>query len=165
TNAGSNMYFAKPRWDEVNGNEPSLQALMQPASAYQGWVETGNAVQNGQAFAKQGGSIGWDSTAYTVNGYTTCHIGAKVVSTGGHAVVGFADQPAASNLSGSAFSPPGHFFELYNAGGTWNYVEAGGSATSLVINVATTDLAEMTYDGTTVTYFINKVSLRTVTSA
>jgi hypothetical protein len=149
------LYFAKPRWDEVNGNEPSIQALLAPAAALQGFVTTGNCVVTGQTFAKQGGSAAWDSCVYSVHGYNTAHVGGKPNSTGDLCMIGFATNPSLS----SSYTNGNYLW--YNSGGTWGIYESGTSIGSFGA-VALTDLAEITYDGSTVTYLLNKVSKRTV---
>lgn len=156
TNGTSLSYFfAKPRFDEVNGNEPSLQALMAPAAALQGFVTTGTCVVTGQTFAKQGGAAAWDSCVYSVNGYATAHISAKPNTTGDSAMMGFATQPSLSS------SYTNGNYQWYNAAGTWDIFESGTGLGSHG-TVATIDLAEITYDGSTITYLLNKAVIRTV---
>lgn len=156
--AGSSLqsWWTKPRYEEVNGNEPSLQALLAPAAALQGFVATGNCVVTGQTFAKQGGSVAWDSCVYSVNGYTTAHISAKPNTTGDSAMIGFATDPSLSS------SYTNGNYEWYNTAGTWNIFESGTGVGGSHGTVATGDLPEITYDGSTITYLLNKVVIRTV---
>lgn len=152
--AGQHFYFAKPRWDEVNGNEPSLQALMAPTAALQGFVVTGQCAVTGQTFSKQGGSTAWDSCVYSVHGYTTAHIGGKPNTTSDFCMIGFSTTPALS----SSYTNGSYLW--YNGSGTWQIYESGSLIGSYGA-VSTTDLVEVTYDGSTVTYYLNKISLRT----
>lgn len=153
------FFFAKPRWEEVNGNEPSLQALMAPASALQGFVTTGTCVVTGQTFAKQGGSNAWDSCVYSVKGYTTAHITAKPNDTSIAYMIGFSTNPS---LSSSYVN--GNYLWYHN-GGTWQIYESGTFIGSYGSAGAVTDLPEITYDGSTITYILNKITQRTVAVA
>lgn len=154
TSSAGIVYFAKPRFEEVNGNEPTLQALMAPASALQGFVSTNKAVVTGTTVLKQGGAAAWDSCVYSVNGYISGHIAAKPIGTL-HAMMGFSTNPALS----SSYTNGNYCW--YNQAGTWAIYEGGGGVGTYGA-IAATDLVEITYDGSTITYLLNKVSMRTV---
>ena len=149
------FYFAKPRFEEVNGNEPTLQALMAPASALQGFVTTGHAEVTGSTIAKLGGSSAWDSCVYSVDGYLICHVGGKANVGSFEAMIGFSENPS---LSSSYIN--GNYCWYYNAG-NWDIYESG-TLVGGIAAAAATDLVEITYDGSTVTYLLNKISRRTV---
>jgi hypothetical protein len=155
TSAAGILHFAKPRFEEANGNEPTLQALMAPASALQGFVTTGNAEVSGTTVSKLGGAAAWDSCVYSVNGYPQAHIAAKPVGTLA-AMFGFSTTPALS----SSFTN-GNYLWCNDGAGNWQIYESG-TLISTFAAVAATDLAEITYDGTTITYLLNKAPQRTV---
>lgn len=154
-NASSLMFFAKPRWDEVNGNEPSLQSLMQPAIA-NNFVATGQCQVNGQTATKQGGVSAWDSCVYSINGFQTCHIIAKPNGLGDFVMLGFSTSPSVSS------SYTNMNYGWCNNGGTWTIYESGTNFSGANATVAISDIVSVTYDGSTITYFLNGVSKRTV---
>ena len=157
TSAAGLLYFAKPRFEEVNGNEPTLQALMAPASAIQGFVATGTAAITGTTVSKQGGSANWDSCVYSVNGYQIEHIAAKPI-VNHYAMLGFSASPSNS----SSYTNGNYLW--YNANGTWWIYESGVAIASYG-PVAASDLVEILNTGTAIEYLLNKVLIRTVSLA
>lgn len=230
-NPASVIYFAKPRFEEMNGDEPSIATLLSPAGAlayadnldevpdgttysktlaafvaagipfvFQGaysgsttykkgnevssggnyylyinatpssgnappnptywqlissnqFVATGNAVVNGATVGKVGGATAYDSSIYSVVGYSTVHISAKSNTTLS-SMLGLSTNPSAnpSYVNGNY---------MFTNGGVWGIYESG----TLIGNFGTSalsDIVEITYDGSTVTYLINKVVVRTV---
>ena len=129
---------------------------MAPASALQGYVTTGDAEVTGTTMTKQGGISAWDSCVYSVNGYTTAHIAAKPIGTL-PAMFGFSTMPAQSS------SYTNGDYQWYNNAGTWEVYESGTPVASFAA-VAATDVAEILYDDTTVTYLLNKVSQHTTSA-
>jgi hypothetical protein len=151
------VWIAKPRFEEVNGNEPTLQAIMAPASALQGFVSTGEAVMTGTTVSKLSGPSAWDSCAYSVNGYDVCHIAGKPIA-GHFEMLGLSSHPA----RGSSYTNGDYLW--YYGNGTWYIFESGVDIGSYGPALAT-DLVEVLCDGTNINYLLNKVVMRTVAAA
>lgn len=154
------MYWARPRFEEVNGNEPSIAALLAPASTT--WVSEPSfncAAGLSNATKQHGAANTWDSAVYSSQQHSVCHIEAKANSLADNVMFGFSTQPQ--------FSPNFNNMNYgwYNNAGTWTIYEAGSSIGTYG-SVALSDTAAITYDGTTITYLLNVtgawVSKRTV---
>jgi hypothetical protein len=121
------------------------------------WVPVGNCLVSDENVTKQGGSAAWDSGCYSISGYGTCHVIFKANDLTHAFMVGLAQNPilpAANNYTGIDFA-------LYCDAGSLKIYEAGTLVTT-VGAYAITDLLAITYDGATITYWQNSVSLRTV---
>lgn len=235
-NSSSAVYFARPRWDEVNGNEPSITTLLSPAGAL-AYADNLDEVPNGSTYSKtlatyvaagvpfvftgaysgsttyvkgnevsfngqyylyinatssagnsppdtahwqllstatqfiatgfctisdttaQRGNVAanWDSCIYSIVGYVTCHISAKLNSATDILMVGLSTTPTASS------SYPNASYAFYNQpGSTWGIFESGTLVVGGIATSTTKDVVAITYDGSTVTYTINGVPVRTV---
>lgn len=95
-----------------------------------------------------------DSDVYSINGYATCHLVCKPNTLLGQTFVGLVQAIPASPGSAQDFS-------LYLNAGTLILREAGTNVLT-VGAYAISDLLAITYDGSTITYSRNSVSLRTV---
>ncbi len=118
------------------------------------WVSTGTCAVTSSNLAKIGGANAWDSGAYTVLGFSTCHITAKINDPTHKCFVGLSKSPSASPSFTNAN------YSWINES-QWNIYESG----SLVVSFntpSTSDVPTITYDGSTVTYYLNGVSKRTV---
>jgi hypothetical protein len=152
---GQSLWFDKPRFEEVNGNEPSLQALMQPAIV-NNFVATGQCQVNGQTATKQGGATAWDSCVYSINGFPTCHIQAKPNGLGDFAMAGLSTAPSLSS------SYTNMNYGWFNNAGTWTIYESGVNFAGANTAASLSDVVAVTYDASTITYWLNGISKRTV---
>jgi len=157
TTVGVALYLARPRFEEVNGNEPSISSLLSPASFV--WVSTGTglglALIGVSAASKGNGAANtWDTAAYTPQSYAYCHVQAKWRAIADNVMVGLSVNPLASpsytNLA----------YAWYNNAGTLQIFESGTLIGSYG-SVSLTDRVAITFDGSTVTYLLNGVSQRT----
>lgn len=121
------------------------------------WKPIGNCVIGDGTLTKQAGaSAAWDSGAYSIDGYQTCHIAFKASNLTGRAMAGLSQNPILTTPTYVGID----FGILAEFGGTWALYESG-------INVAGSgpytvdDLFSITYDGATVTYYQNSTVLRT----
>lgn len=114
----------------------------------------GNGQLNGSTITKQGGSAGWDSGVYSVSGYTTCHITAKQNATAQHTMIGLAKLPVAASKNGTN---TGADYSWQNVDGAWYVYEGSTNLGEISTTVALTDMPAITYDGTTVRWYLNNV--------
>ena len=120
----------------------------------------GNCIASDTSVAKVGGTSAWDSDAYSVNGYTNCNLSFKAAQTTGLIAAGFCSQPMTNFAGPNNYTGIPYGFYL-NGSGVWTIYELGVS-TGVTGSYDTTTLFSLTYDGTTLVYLINKVSVRTV---
>jgi len=156
TTAGNSLYFARPRFEEVNGNEPSIATLLAPAREL--WVPVGNTFVGVSNVQKLASTFAWDCAAYTGTFANPCHVQAKWNSLSDYVMVGLSANPLAStDYSNLAFA-------WYNNAGTYHIYENGSNIGSYGA-VALTDRVAITVDAVsgTVTYLLNGVSQRTTT--
>jgi hypothetical protein len=146
--------------------QTTVGALATPSQ----FVATGNAVVNNTNAMKQGGTTAWDCAVYSVIGYDTCHITAKVNQVSGsptaNCMIALSTQPVptAANISaGTVYVQANYAF--YNDGNAWLIYESGTSVATLSNAPALTDVVAITYDGSIVTYYMNGVSVRTVSAS
>jgi hypothetical protein len=127
------------------------------------FVANGNCVTHDSTATKIGGSAAWDSAVYSLNAYATCHVQFKVSAAGTGAprlVVGLCKNPIAS----SSINNVDYGWGNLNNPTNWAVSENGTNPIGSSGNSATTDLAAITYDGTTITYLLNGAVIRTVTA-
>jgi hypothetical protein len=126
------------------------------------WKTVGVCTVNDTNAYKQGGSNGWGSDAiYSLVGYGVCHITAKVNVASGTQdwMIGLSTTPTASaNYTNANYG----WNNSSGSGNQWAIFESGVSTGSLYGAVSTSDVVAITYDGATVTYFLNGVVKRTV---
>jgi hypothetical protein len=118
----------------------------------------------------QGGTIVRDADFYSIAGFPTCHITFKMnTPPSGTApttdpVVGLSTDPLA-NIGYPAVT---YGFDVGNYGGggakTWQVLESG-SAPGVTGTYTESTVFAITYDGATITYLVNAVSVRTVSVA
>lgn len=99
----------------------------------------------------------WDSGIYSINGYQKCHVVFKANDTTNNFMIGLAQNPILPATPLYA----GIDFALHCAAGTLQIFEAGTFVGSIGA-YSTADLFAITYDSSTVTYWQNSTSLRTV---
>jgi hypothetical protein len=113
---------------------------------------------------KQGGSAAYDSDVYSIQGYSTCHLSFKLDNLSSHMMAGFNTDPT-TDQSYTSIDYAWHCSTVAAGGdGHW-YTFVSGTGTDSGITAAVTDLAEMTYDGSNVRFYINKQLIRTIAIA
>lgn len=127
------------------------------------WVPRGFMNVSDEAFSKTPGSgNAFDTDAYSINGYPTCHIVAKFNDLGSEGGIALVPQgamlPALPGFAGYT-----HYLFL-TPGNTINIIESGTVVSSGTPCVPT-DFLSIAYDGTTVTYAKNLVPITTATDA
>lgn len=125
------------------------------------FVATGQCVVHDSTAQKVSGAAAWDSSVYSLNGYSNCHVQFKPSTPFGSGtlsssfMVGLAQSPTLSasytNLD-FAFYCTGTALQIYQSG-----VFVGSFGT-----ISSTDLLAITYDGNGVAYFINGIFLFSV---
>lgn len=123
------------------------------------YIARGNCLVSDENVTKQGGSPAWDSDVYSISGYQTCHAVWKANGLTSELMVGLSQViQATPNYLGLDFA-------IYcTSSGSLRIYESG----TLVATLGTytvTDLFAITYDGSTITYWWNGVSQRTVAIA
>lgn len=119
----------------------------------------GNCVVSDTNAGKIGGSAAWDSDVYSIRGYATCHVSFKPNDTTGRLIIGLGTAP----LTDASYTSVGYGW-LCNSGAALQIYESGSFIGSYGSFVATTVLA-ITYDGSTITYWKDGVSQRTLSVA
>jgi hypothetical protein len=131
------------------------------------FLATGNCVTHDSAAQKIGGVTAWDSGIYSINGYTACRIHGKNSPTSFSGVtnqdvmIGLSQKPTSSSSFIAAD------FAIRNNGGA-NYQIFENAALILTVAGVTpfyTDFLLISYDGTTVDYWINDVLVHSTAAA
>lgn len=128
------------------------------------FIARGQCKVSDENIQKSGGNNGWDSDAYSLEGYPVCHVSFKANDNiNGVFAAGLGARPAQDVTQNSID------FAWFCAGaspsaGRLQILEGGAVALDLGVGQydSTTVLA-ITYDGTTVSYLLNGVVKRTVT--
>lgn len=89
------QWMARPRFEEVNGNEPSIQDLMGIHLPVP-WIERGNCFAALSSFHKVGGVSAWDSDIISIQSFTNCHLQIRPGQTSGNFMVGLNTDPYAN---------------------------------------------------------------------
>lgn len=136
--------------------ETTVGALATPSQ----FIATGNCVVNDTNAMKQGGSTAWDSCVYSVVGYLTCHITAKVNAAATSAMVGLSTSPtSSSNFTNANYA-------LYaNDSGQWQVYESGTPTGGGLGASSVSDAVWISYDGSNVKYYINDPTTAVHTTA
>lgn len=112
------------------------------------FIATGQCVTHDSTAQKVGGVSAWDSSVYSLNGFSNCHVQFKDTVAASDVMVGLATAPAASasytNIN----------FAIYCANGTIGIYQSGADIGNFG-PYNTTDLFAITYDGATVRYYHN----------
>lgn len=127
------------------------------------WVATGaNAVTHDSSAQKIGGTSAWDSAVYSINAYATAHIQGKANPASAGVMLGVTQTPppisgnsSYTSLKCAWFSTPTGFWQIYEGA---TYIGQYNAAT-------VSDVAAIIYDGTTITYLMNGVGIRSVSAA
>jgi hypothetical protein len=121
------------------------------------WIARGFANVSDENVTKQGGAGSWtDTDAYSISGYPTCHIIAKANDTTHDVMIGLVagSPPGAINYTGLTAA-----INLQTGGTTIIY--ESGTSTGVTNTFTPQDLFAITYDGSTINYLKNGVSMRT----
>jgi Putative phage tail protein len=121
------------------------------------YIARGNCLVSDENVTKQGGSAAWDSDVYSINRFQTCHVVFKTNNLTTEFIVGISQVVGAS----PGFATVDFGF-LFTGGGALDIFEGGTNVGTFGTVPALTDFYAITYDGTTVTYWQNGNSLRTV---
>jgi len=129
------------------------------------WITINGCAVNDTTATRTASTATWDAGAFASIGYPTCHISGKTNHASDAWQIGLA---TSANVSAAAATAVGNnaIWQLANYSwinqlGTWEICEAGTVVGSYG-SVALTDVAAVTYDGSTITYLLNGVSQRTV---
>lgn len=152
------QWMARPRFEEINGNEPSIYDLMGLQRGTP-WVERGNCIAGPNSFHKLGGSAAWDSDVYSVTSYQTCHLQFKAGQTNANLMVGLNQDPA----SNESYTSIDFAFYVRTSGNLETRVN-GSSAQNVPGGYTTNTELAITYDGTNVRYYRDRVLVRTVSA-
>lgn len=129
------------------------------------FVATGNCVVNDTNAFKQGGANAWDSAVYSVTGYLTCHVSAKINFAGVTAMIGLATSPVptAANIAASRVYAQANYawYSDSGSGFFWSIYESGSQIATFSAPSAN-DVPAIQYDGSTVSYVLNGAIVRTV---
>lgn len=101
----------------------------------------------------------WDSDLISIVGYRVCNLRFKSnIIAGGNVMMGL------SSSAGASTSYAGIDFAWYNALSNWIIYENGILIQTVPGAVRTQDVAQITYDGTFIRYYINGIGIRTVSA-
>lgn len=123
------------------------------------FIARGNCKVSDTNVIKQGGVGAWDSDCYSIVGYPVCHVSFKPNQVNADLMVGLGTQPTLDQN----FTSINYAFHVRNDG-LLDIRESGTLIGSFGAYTTGTVLA-LTYDGATVTYWKNNVSVRTVAVA
>ncbi|HEY0684771.1 MAG TPA: phage tail protein [Steroidobacter sp.] len=157
-NASTRQWMPKPRFEEVNGSEPSIDALL----AFQRstpWIETGNCYASTTSFFKIGGTEVWGQDAvHSALSYRTFHLQWKPGTLNAHYMVGANSDPGAdASYASIDFAPYRH------PGGLQIY-ESGLLVGDFGACTLDTEIG-MTGDGSFIRYYKDRTLIRTVACA
>lgn len=123
------------------------------------WVARGNCVAGVTTARKSGGTSAWDSDVYSIDSYPICHLKFKPSQTDAHVLVGLNTDPTTDQVYTSV-----DFAWYPQSGGALSIHEGGVSQGVFGSYTTSTELA-ITYDGSNVRYYKDRVLVRTVASA
>jgi hypothetical protein len=119
----------------------------------------GNCVVSDTNAQKVGGSIGWDSDFYSIRGYPSCHVSFKPNQTNLDVIVGLNADP----LTDQNYTSIDYSWHCASDGNCYIYESGGGGYNKGTYTTST--VFAITYDGSTITYWKDGVSVRTVSVA
>lgn len=156
TSTSFRQWMARPRYEEINGNEPSIWDLM-GIRLPTPWIERGYCFAGQTSFHKVGGVNAWDSDVYSVAGYRTCHLQWKPGRLDQNVMVGLNSDPA-SNADYTSID-----YAWYVHPGGLQIYENGALIGAEVAVTTETELAIVRDEATgIVTYYRDRVAIRTV---
>jgi hypothetical protein len=122
----------------------------------------GNCVVSDTNAQKVGGSSAWDSDFYSIRGYPSCHVSFKPNQTNAAMMIGLNADPLTDSdwpsIDYAWYVTASGTLEVRESGSGDQLSGAGGSYTKATV-------CAITYDGSTVTYWKDGVSMRTVSVA
>lgn len=124
------------------------------------FIARGQCKVSDESFTKVGGATAWDSDIYSLEGYPAAHISFKANQTNADFIIGFSISPGLDQ----SFASVNAGFDCV-AGGTIRAVLGAGANIVTGATYTTSDLLALTYDGITVTWLKNGVSIYSSTLA
>lgn len=95
TSTATRQWMPKPRFEEINGSEPSIDALLGFQRSTP-WIARGNCFAGTNTFAKVGGALNWsDSDISSVQSVDNCHLQCKAGQTTANFMVALNRDPLA----------------------------------------------------------------------
>lgn len=119
------------------------------------FVATGQCVTHDSTASKVGGITAWDSSVYSLNAYSQCHLQFKTSDPTKRFMFGLDQHP----LDSQSYTTLDYAW--YPSGGTWVIYESGVAIFAFTTAVAS-DLVAITYDGANIRYYLNGDLKRTV---
>lgn len=156
--ASGNIYYLGLAMYDPGDTAGGVDLTALAAATPSQFIGVGLAIVNNTHVMKQGGVAAWDSCAYSISGYTNCHVTAKWNTLLGRVMVGLSAQPSASASYANAN------YAIDNNAGQYLIYESGTLELTLTQVPSLTDVVTVTYDGNTITYLINGSVQRTVTA-
>jgi hypothetical protein len=144
-------YWARAR---LNGQVSSTYPASTGSSAraaLSSWISFGYGVVSNTTMQKVGGSLAWDSGARSINGHATCHVTWKGNANNVDVGVGLTTDPYASD----SYATVDYWVDLTQSG-VWAIYENGVSIGPSGSYTTSTVFA-ITYDGSTVRYYVDNV--------
>jgi putative tail protein len=121
------------------------------------FVARGNAVVSDSNGKKVGGTNGWDSDGYSMQGFPTCNLSWKASQTTGN----FMGALCTAVPQSPGFSALNYAIQC-GSSGDWQIYESGTGVAGYSGTYTDQDYFAITYNGTTLTYWQNNISLRVV---
>jgi hypothetical protein len=123
------------------------------------WVARGNCVAGLTTARKSGGSSAWDSDIYSVDSYPVCHVKFKPSQANLALMIGLNTDPITDQSYGSID------YAWYAAADGNVYIYENGIQQGSGVPYTTSSELGITYDGSNVRYYIDRVVKRTVAAA
>lgn len=108
---------------------------------------------------KVGGSPGWDSDVYSIEGYPSCHVTWKCNSSSTDLIVGLSQLPGAD----SGYTSINYAFSCSSSGQYKIFLSGVGQ--SQVGTYGPSTLFAITYDGSTVNFLVDNVGVRSIAAS
>lgn len=124
------------------------------------WIARGNCIAGVSTASKSGGSSAWDSDIYSIDRYPACFLKFKPSQTNGEFMLGFNTDPQ-NNQSYDSID----YGWVVRATGILEIWESNTQQVSNAGSYTTSTELAMTYDGSNVRYYIDRVLTRTVAIA
>jgi hypothetical protein len=96
TNTATRQWMPEPRFEEINGSEPTVDSLLGFHRASP-WIPRGGCSAGTRSLFKTSGTTFWgDADVISAVGYAVAHIQFRPAQTNRHFMIGFSDAPAQS---------------------------------------------------------------------
>jgi hypothetical protein len=148
--------FMDSSWNSPGAAARNVQFVPYGAATPSMFIPRGNVVATDRGLLKSGGSAAWDSDAYSLIGFQSCHVQFKASQTSGSFMVGLNTDPTTDQ----GFTSLDYAWHADSSGQARIY--ESGSLISSPATYTTTSLFGITYDGSNVKYYLDGVLHRTV---